>query len=114
MGMGKLFYGTSEQVVEVDDMLLAHVQKVIITKLRRGESFPLTWKTATGGRETLWVHASLLLRFALDCDEASERSDAQLLRHLADAANSHHGMDLTDDAVRRLTRPARPVLRAAA
>ncbi|WP_455644233.1 DUF7882 family protein [Microbacterium barkeri] len=38
--MGRIFYGTSDQAIEIEDRLLAHVQAVVITKLRRGSRSP--------------------------------------------------------------------------
>ncbi len=65
--MGKLTY---EGVVKIDfeDRLLAHLQIVIGSKLRRGEAFHFSWRDdpSTGdGRTTIWVHphASLVYKF---------------------------------------------------
>ncbi len=63
--MGKLTYG-STVVVDFDDRLLAHLQMVIATKLRRGESFAFSWRddAAVGdGRTTIWLHPALPLVF---------------------------------------------------
>lgn len=109
--MGTMFYGTSEQAIEVDDALLEHVQKVTLTKLRRGESFSMSWKDDDGRRETVWVHAALMLRFAIE--EESGRLDGDLLRHLMDSANSNRGMDLSDGFVEQRRRAVQPTLRAA-
>lgn len=54
---GKLFYGTDHQPLHMDDRLLNYLQVVIATKMRRGESFTMTWTPAAGvdtGRVTLW------------------------------------------------------------
>ena len=63
--MGKLTYD-STVVVDFDDRLLAHLQMVIATKLRRGESFAFSWRddAAVGdGRTTIWLHPALPLVF---------------------------------------------------
>ena len=63
--MGKLTYD-STVVVDFDDRLLAHLQVVITTKLRRGESFAFSWhdEAAVGdGRTTIWLHPALPLVF---------------------------------------------------
>jgi len=63
--MGKLTYD-STIVVDFDDRLLAHLQMVITTKLRRGESFAFSWRdeAAVGdGRTTIWLHPALPLVF---------------------------------------------------
>jgi hypothetical protein len=63
--MGKLTYD-STVVVDFEDRLLAHLQMVITTKLRRGESFAFSWRdeAAVGdGRTTIWLHPGLPLVF---------------------------------------------------
>jgi hypothetical protein len=42
--MGKLIYNVNTST-EIDDRALAHLQIVIIGKLRRQESFAFSWKT---------------------------------------------------------------------
>nr|WP_259486266.1 hypothetical protein [Herbiconiux gentiana] len=52
--------------IELDDRLLAHLRLVILTKMRNHEAFSLSWTLEPGqgsGRETLWVHPSIPLRF---------------------------------------------------
>ncbi|WP_432747944.1 hypothetical protein [Microbacterium oxydans] len=71
--MGQLSYAGDSQIVEVDDRVLAHLRLVTVTKLRRGESFPLTLRTAGAATETLWMHASIPVRFTLDEDVELER-----------------------------------------
>ena len=41
--MGKFIYDGNIKV-DFEDRLLAHLQAVIMAKVRRGESFPFTWK----------------------------------------------------------------------
>ncbi len=63
--MGKLTYD-STVVVDFEDRLLAHLQMVIATKLRRGESFAFSWRdeAAVGdGRTTIWLNPALPLVF---------------------------------------------------
>ncbi|WP_309129901.1 hypothetical protein [Microbacterium sp.] len=101
--MGQLFYGPTEQAIEVDDALLAHVQLVAITKLRRGESFVMSWKRSGGpGRETVWVQPSIPLRFLCESEE-NLPMDGRLLEELAQAASSLRGMDLSADVAPALT-----------
>ena len=101
--MGQLFYGSTEQAIEVDDALLAHVQLVAFTKLRRAESFLMTWKRASGpGRETIWVQPSIALRFVCETDEEIPMN-GKLLEELAQAASSARGMDLSVDVAPALT-----------
>jgi hypothetical protein len=61
--MGKLHYGQLISA-EFEDRLLAHLEIVMASKLRRGEGFLFSWKEDAGGaagRVTIWVHPSLPL-----------------------------------------------------
>ncbi|MFG6477206.1 ATP-dependent DNA ligase [Microbacterium sp. P06] len=63
--MGYFTYDNSTKT-EIDDRLLAHLQIVIGSKLRRSESFFFTWKEEVSlgsGRTTVWVHPGAGLRF---------------------------------------------------
>ncbi|MDF2506620.1 MAG: hypothetical protein K0Q52_479 [Microbacterium sp.] len=91
--MGQLSYASDSQIVEVDDRVLAHLRLVTVTKLRRGESFPLTLRTSGGMTETLWMHASIPVRFTLD--EEVELQRPMLVKMMA-AASAAGGLDLTD------------------
>lgn len=62
--MGTIIYGNSNVEVEFDDRALAHLQVVITSKLRRGESFLFSWSndTAAGsGRNSMWLHPAIPL-----------------------------------------------------
>ncbi|WP_245635966.1 DUF7882 family protein [Herbiconiux solani] len=64
--MGLLIYGPSASEIELDDRLLAHLRIVILSKLRNHEAFSLSWNMDANqgsGRETLWVHPAIPLRF---------------------------------------------------
>ncbi|MEV7610874.1 hypothetical protein AB0N61_15420 [Microbacterium sp. NPDC089320] len=90
--MGYLTYGNTTAPIRVDDELLTHLRLVIVTKLRRNESFPLTLSLGDGAVETLWVHASIPLRFVMDEEAIIDRS---LVVAMMNAANSTGGLDLT-------------------
>lgn len=90
--MGYLTYGNTDAPIEVDDALLVHLRAVTVTKLRRNESFALTVPTCDGSMQTLWVHASIPLRFSFDGDPEIHRP---LLAKMMEAANSANGLDLT-------------------
>jgi hypothetical protein len=63
--MGTLLYGQSSSI-EIDDRALAHLQIVIVAKLRRSEAFAFTWipdSTGGEGRRVIWVSPSQLLQF---------------------------------------------------
>ena len=78
----------------------AHRDKVVIaTKLRRSESFTLSWRhsdATAGGRTTLWMQPSIPLRFVFESPEP-ETLDPELLRDLAAKANSSAGLSLSWD-----------------
>ena len=64
--MGKLIYNSSNREIEIEDRTLAHLRIAIINKLRRSESFAMTWEHGIehgSGRTTLWLHESIPLQF---------------------------------------------------
>lgn len=64
--MGTLVYGSDRFAIEIDDRTLAHLQLAVVAKLRRRESFALTWRDEDGsgqGRTVLWIHEAIPLRF---------------------------------------------------
>lgn len=91
--MGHLFYGTSTEPIRIPDRLLAHLKVVMTTKLRRSESFTLSWTHVDGipGRSTLWLQPSIPFRFVFDSAEP-ESLDATTLKNMADMANSSAGL----------------------
>jgi len=94
--MGSLFYGSSPQPIQMPDRVLAHVKVVIATKLRRGESFTMSWRHPAGeetGRSTIWLQPSIPLRFVFGAAEP-EILDATLLQSYANSANSSGGLTL--------------------
>lgn len=94
--VGLLFYGTGRDPVEIDDRVLAHLKVVIATKLRRKESFTLSWthcEGEPGGRSTLWIHPAIALRFVFDEPETGELSRSWIT-DLATAANMTGGISL--------------------
>jgi len=93
--MGKLFYGSDPQPIDIEDRLLQYLQVVLSTKLRRSESFTITWTGATAQqhRTTLWIQPSISLRFLYDSAE-STRLSGGYLRQLADQAAMSSGLML--------------------
>ena len=75
--MGTIYYGGSATPIHIDDRALAHLKVVISTKLRRHESFTLSWQhpdDQPGGRSTIWLAPSIPLRFVFDDPEPAELS----------------------------------------
>ncbi|MFS0893653.1 hypothetical protein [Microbacterium sp. 179-I 3D3 NHS] len=97
--MGSLYYGDADDPINIDDRALAHLKVVIATKLRRNESFTLSWRHPDGeapGRSTLWLHPSIPLRFVFQEDETPELSRAWI-ETLAHSANSSGGITLVEE-----------------
>jgi hypothetical protein len=93
--MGQLLYGNQTASFEVDDRTLAHVEAVILAKLRRNESFALTIEAGHGGRDTLWLSASAQLRFSYTTERP--QVNRAWLDALIDTANSTSGMRIVPE-----------------
>lgn len=94
--MGTIYYGGSGTPIHIEDRALAHLKVVIATKLRRGESFTLSWRhpeEQARGRSTIWLHPSIPLRFVFDDPEPTEISRAWI-EDLANSASSSGGITL--------------------
>jgi hypothetical protein len=88
--VGKLYYGPADTEVHIDDWTLAHLETVIVSKLRRAETLTFTWhipEERGGGEETIWLQPSIPLRFRYDVP-VTTRNKAWL-ELLMDSAN--HG-----------------------
>jgi len=94
--MGMIYYGGSATPIHIDDRALAHLKVVISTKLRRHESFTLSWQHPAdqpGGRTTIWLAPSIPLRFVFDDPEPAELS-REWIEELVTSANSSGGIML--------------------
>ena len=94
--VGTLYYGDSGTPVEVEDRALAHLKIAITTKLRRGESFMLSWRHGPDqprGRSSLWLHPAIPLRFVFEATEAGELN-REWIEDLMRSANSGGGIVL--------------------
>ncbi|QLD10929.1 DUF7882 family protein [Microbacterium oleivorans] len=91
--MGKLIYEGSVSA-EFEDRLLAHIQFVTQSKLRRGEPFILTWTdhlSLGGGRSSVWIHPHASLLFKFHGSRVPELNP-HWLTALSSAANSPRGL----------------------
>jgi hypothetical protein len=93
--MGRLIYA-EDVSVEIEDRALAHLQVVIVAKLRRQELCAFTWDRGTeagSGRSSIWISPSAPLQFRY-----WGKKDTRLNRHWIDAlmiaANSTDGLRL--------------------
>lgn len=94
--MGTIYYGGSGTPIHIEDRALAHLKVVIATKLRRDESFTVSWRhpdDQARGRSTIWLHPSIPLRFVFDDPEPTELS-REWIEDLANSANSSGGITL--------------------
>lgn len=89
--MGKLIYH-SEISMDFEDRVLAHLQIVIGTKLRRGESFIFSWRV-DGAGNTLWLAPGIPLHFKYDGSRLPPINHAWI-KALTASANSAGGLHL--------------------
>ncbi|WJL96860.1 hypothetical protein QSU92_06740 [Microbacterium sp. ET2] len=97
--MGTIFYGGSATPIHIEDRALSHLKVVIATKLRRDESFTVSWRHPDDeptGRSTIWLHPSIPLRFVFDEPEQPAISRAWI-DELVGSANSSGGITLITD-----------------
>jgi len=94
--MGALIYDGNE--VDFDDRLLAHLHVVIMQKLRRGESFCMSWRDRndTGGRNSLWLHPSIPLYFRF-FGSKQPVINREWIQILVLASNSPQGLVVTPE-----------------
>ena len=87
-------YGTVD--IDIDDRLLAHLQIVIVNKLRRGEPLLMSWldSPAIGdGRSAAWLNPNVTLYFKF-AGSRSPQIDREWLRVLSESADSSTGLIL--------------------
>lgn len=88
--MGQFLYGSPPEIFEMDDRTLAHVEIVVLAKLRRREAFAFTLERDGGGRSTLWVGTDATLQFRLD--GGPHEINRTWLEALIDSANAPSGL----------------------
>jgi hypothetical protein len=96
--VGAIYYG-SDTPIHIEDRALAHLRAVLTVKLRRGESFTLSWQHSAEdrrGRSTIWLHPSIPLRFVFDSPELTELNP-EWLERLARSASSTSGITLVPE-----------------
>lgn len=95
--MGTLIYGNIE--VEFEDRSLVHLQTVIGSKFRRGESFFLSWNGPAGdgtARTSLWLHPGIPLLFTYP-EDTNTSINRSWVDALTVSANSSQGLLLTTE-----------------
>lgn len=97
--MGTLIYGNTGLQIDFEDRVLAHLQIVIVAKLRRNEGFPFSWRTASDdgdGRSTIWLHASIPLFFTFESSEVPP-INRSWLEVLTMASNTAAGLRIVEE-----------------
>lgn len=93
--MGKLIYA-GDREVEIEDRTLAHMKIVMLSKLRRDESFAFNWPHSVdsgSGRSTVWIHPSVALEFRFHGNRSPELNREWVEKLLA-SANSPEGLKM--------------------
>lgn len=97
MHVGWLLYGNSDVRIEFDDRVLAHLQVVVGSKLRRNESFFLCWRdsrAAGDGQSCIWMSRRIPMYFKYETPERMSLNSAWL-RELDLSASSRTGLFVT-------------------
>ena len=100
--MGSITY--DGLVIQIDDRTLAHLQIVIVNKLRRGEGFLMSWKDSPAvgdGRSGIWINPTIPLHFKFDGGRVPVINRAWL-GELAASADSSRGLIVTKETGDRL------------
>lgn len=95
--MGTLTYDSTN--IEFDDRLLAHLQIVIVNKLRRGESFVMSWRDSVDvgdGRSAIWLDPSIPLYFKFDGSRVPS-IDRDWLGRLGASADGTRGLIVVNE-----------------
>lgn len=95
--MGNFIYGAGRTAVELDDRVLAHLEVVIISKMRRNESvvFTVAIPADTGsGRRAFWIHPTTDLEFHF-LGGRPPRINRAWVESLMATANSGSGLRIT-------------------
>ncbi len=93
--MGHLHYGAPPASFEIADRTLAHIEVVVLAKLRRKESFALSLSTPSGGREQIWINPAATLRFEFGSE--AEPINRLWLDELMESANAAAGMRIVPE-----------------
>ena len=97
--MGTLFYGASRLAIPFDERVLTHLQIVMNAKLRRGESFALSWANtaeAGSGRSIVWISPSTDLHYKFSGSRPA-LVNRKWIEELAILANTPQGLHVTEE-----------------
>lgn len=96
--MGTFHYDSTFEA-DFEDRVLAHLQIVIGAKLRRGETFYLSWRDNEGvgdGRTSVWLHPALPLRYKY-YGGRMPRINPAWIQELTVSANSNSGLQIVPE-----------------
>lgn len=96
--MGKFVYDSNFSA-DIEDRALAHLQVVILSKVRRGEAFAFTWKdpiSTGGGRTSVYIHGRSVISFKYTAVRTPQLNPAWL-NLLNSVANSGRGLYLAEE-----------------
>jgi hypothetical protein len=94
--LGTLYFGSTRTPLHLGDRLLAHLEIVITSKLRRGEGLLLSWvqpAEATHRRGTCWITSATELLYLYESADALA-IDRDELERLSVESNSSRGIQL--------------------
>jgi hypothetical protein len=97
--MGEFIYGMPTITAKFDDRLLAHLKVVIVSKLRRNESFTFSWDDASGEEVehfSVWLHPAIPLQWVIAGNEESTLNRAWL-EELVRSANTVAGLKIVPE-----------------
>lgn len=97
--MGTMYYGFGRRDIEIEDRTLMHLKVVIITKLRRGESFCMSWPHGVdkgSGRSSIWLHPSIPLEFSFAGNRPATPNRAWI-EALLHSANGPDGLQMLSE-----------------
>ncbi|WP_449277984.1 DUF7882 family protein [Leucobacter sp. GX24907] len=95
--MGYLVYGND--AYEFDDRELAHIKAAMVRKLRKHESFLLSWgipATQGSGRVSLWMHPGLPVTFSFSGGRPP-RLDPAWVHLLERLSQTPHGLTVLSE-----------------
>jgi hypothetical protein len=104
--MGHLIYGVAP-AIDIEDRALEHLRVVIVTKLRRNESFSFNWDNepdvagddatrGSGLHGTVWISKASSLYFSFDT-APTDPLNPQWVKALMESANSNRGLRLVPE-----------------
>ena len=93
--MGRLLYGSPPVAFDLDDRTLAHVEIVVIAKLRRDESFAFSLAGKGDARTSIWMSPASDVQF--EYVKGTQDVNRAWLEILIESANSPQGLRVSPE-----------------